>query len=79
MPAGAATDYSSVTMILFGNFNLGVAFGYGSEMSMIVDPYTRKNFNQLEVTSQERVDIVAHGVNRSTTVAGPIVALHGAA
>lgn len=77
MPAGATTDYSSKAMILLGNFQLGVAFGSGSGMMLTVDPYTLADQNLTRIITTERIDIVAHGVNKSTTVAGPIVALYG--
>jgi len=77
MPAGAGTTYNLVSVALLGNFNLGVAFGSGSGMMMTVDPYTLAHQNLTRIITTERLDIVAHGVNKSTTVAGPIVALHG--
>lgn len=77
MPAGGGTDYSALTMIIIGNFQLGVAFGSGSGMMMTVDPYTLAHQNLTRIITTERIDIVAHGVNRSTTVAGPIVGLLG--
>jgi HK97 family phage major capsid protein/HK97 family phage prohead protease len=78
MPSGAGTTYNGLSILLFGNFGLGVAFGHSTEMIMTVDPYTRARYNQTEITSVERIDIVAHGVERSTTgSAGPLVALHG--
>jgi len=78
MPSGAGTTYNGVSILLFGNFTLGVAFGHSEQMMLTVDPFTRAKWNQTEITSVERVDIVAHGVERSTTgSAGPLVALHG--
>lgn len=77
MPAGATTDYSTSTMALLGNFQLGVAFGSGSGMMLTVDPYTNAHQNLTRIITTERIDIVAHGVNKSTTVAGPIVGLYG--
>jgi HK97 family phage major capsid protein len=77
MPAGADTAYNGVTICLFGNFQLGVAFGSAEQMLMTVDPYSRAKHNQTEITTVERIDIIAHGVEKSTTVAGPVVALHG--
>jgi HK97 family phage major capsid protein len=77
MPAGAGTTYNGVTIALLGNFNLGVAFGTGSGMMMTVDPYTLAHKNLTRIITTERIDINAHGVNKSTTVAGPIVGLHG--
>ena len=77
MPAGAATDYSSKAMAILGNFSLGVAFGSGSGMMMTVDPYTSAHLNLIRIITTERIDIVAHGVNKSTSVAGPIVCLYG--
>ena len=78
MPSGAATDYTSKVMLLLGNFQLGTAMGVGQGMTMTVDPYTLAHNNLTRLISTERIDIVNHGVNKSTTVAGPIVALHGA-
>jgi len=77
MPAGAATDYTSKSMALLGNFQLGVAFGSGSGMMLTVDPYTSAHLNLTRIITTERIDINAHGVNKSTTVAGPIVAVYG--
>lgn len=77
MPAGASTDYSNKVMAILGNFSLGVAFGSGSGMMMTVDPYTSAHLNLIRIITTERIDIVAHGVNKSTTVAGPIVCLYG--
>ncbi len=77
MPAGAGTTYNGATIAILGNFNLGVAFGSGSGMMMTVDPYTDAHKNLTRIITTERIDINAHGVNKSTTVAGPIVGLHG--
>lgn len=77
MPAGAGTTYNAVAVALLGNFNLGVAFGSGNGMMMTVDPYTQAHQNLTRIITVERIDINAHGVNKSTTVAGPIVGLHG--
>jgi HK97 family phage major capsid protein/HK97 family phage prohead protease len=78
MPAGAGTTYNAVAVLLFGNFQLGVAFGHSQQMIMTVDPYSRAKWNQTEITTVERIDIVAHGVERSTSgTPGPLVALHG--
>lgn len=78
MPSGAATDYSGKVMVILGNFQLGTAMGVGQGMTMTVDPYTLAHNNLTRLISTERIDIVNHGVNKSTSVAGPIVALHGA-
>lgn len=77
MPAGATTDYNTKIMILLGNFQLGVAFGSGSGMMMTVDPYTQAEQNLTRIITSERIDIVNHGVNKSTTVAGCIVGMYG--
>lgn len=77
MPAGAGTTYNGVTIVILGNFNLGVAFGSGTGMMMTVDPYTLAHKNLTRIITTERIDIVNHGVNKSTTVAGPIVGLYG--
>lgn len=77
MPAGAGTTYNNVTIAILGNFNLGVAFGSGSGMMLTVDPYTLAHQNLTRIITSERIDINCHGVNKSTTVAGPIVGLHG--
>jgi len=77
MPAGAATVYNGASIALLGNFDLGVAFGSGSGMMMTVDPYTLAHQNLTRIITTERLDINVHGVNKSTTVAGPIVGLHG--
>jgi len=77
MPASTSADYTSKVMLLLGNFQLGVAFGSGSGMMLTVDPYTLADQNLTRVITTERIDIVAHGVNKSTTTAGPIVAMYG--
>jgi HK97 family phage major capsid protein len=77
MPAGATTDYTTKVMALLGNFRLGVAIGSGVGMMLTVDPYTLAHQNLTRIISVERFDLVAHGVNASTTVPGPIVAIYG--
>lgn len=77
MPNGGGTTYNLVTVAILGNFNLGVAFGSGAGMMMTVDPYTLADQNLTRIITTERIDINCHGVNKSTTVAGPIVGLHG--
>jgi HK97 family phage major capsid protein len=77
MPAGATTDYSNKILALLGNFQLGVAFGSGSGMMLTVDPYTNAHQNLTRIITTERIDIVSHGVNKSTTIAGPICGLFG--
>lgn len=77
MPNGAGTTYNLVTVAILGNLNLGVAFGSGSGMMMTVDPYTLAHQNLTRIITSERLDINCHGVNKSTTVPGPIVGLHG--
>lgn len=79
MPSDAAATINGTTLLVFGNFELGAAFGHSQEMMMTVDPYTRATYNQLVITTVERMDIVNHGVERSTTAGaqGPIVGLHG--
>lgn len=77
MPAGSGTTYNGVAILLLGNFNLGVAFGSGSGMMLTVDPYTLAHQHLTRVITTERIDINAHGVHKSTTVAGPICGLHG--
>ena len=77
MPAGGGTTYNGATILMLGNFNLGVAFGSGNGMMMTVDPYTEAHKNLIRIITTERIDINCHGVNKSTTVAGPITGLHG--
>lgn len=79
MPAGGGTTYNGVSVLLLGNFNLGVAFGAGSGMMMTVDPYTSAHQNLTRIITTERIDINCHGVAKSTTAGqqGPLVALHG--
>lgn len=77
LPAGGGTTYNGVTIALLGNFALGSAFGSGTGMMMTVDPYTNAHLNLTRIITTERIDIVNHGVNKSTTVAGPICGLHG--
>ena len=78
MPSGAGTTYNGASILLFGNFELGVAFGHSEQMIMTIDPYSRAKWNQTEITSVERIDIVAHGAERATSgTPGPLTALHG--
>ena len=79
MPADAAATINGTTLLVFGNFELGAAFGTAQEQMMTVDPFTRATYNQLVITTVERVDINNHGIERSTTAGqqGPIVGLHG--
>jgi HK97 family phage major capsid protein len=77
MPSDPTADLTSKVMCVLGNFQLGVAFGSGSGMMMTVDPYTSAHLNLIRIITTERIDIVAHGVNKSTSVAGPIVAMYG--
>jgi len=78
MPSDASATINGTTILIFGNFQLGIAFGHSVESLMTVDPYTLADYNQTKITTVERVDIVAHGIERSTTgSAGCIVALHG--
>jgi HK97 family phage major capsid protein len=74
MPSSASNGN---IMVAFGNFELGVAFGYGQAMMMTVDPYSLSRKNQTQVTTVERIDINCHGVTKSTTAGqqGPIVGL----
>jgi HK97 family phage major capsid protein len=77
MPSSPSADLSSKVMCLLGNFQLGVAFGTGSGMMLTVDPYTQAEYNLIRIITTERIDINCHGVNKSTTIAGPIVCLYG--
>lgn len=74
MPA-TSTDMASHCVAILGNFQMGLAFGSGSGMTMLVDPYTLADQNLTRIITTERIDIVAHGVNKSTTVPGPIISL----
>jgi len=71
------TTLANHIMIVLGNFTLGVAFGSGSGMMMTVDPYTNAHLNLTRIITTERIDLVCHGCNKSTTVPGPIVGIYG--
>ena len=77
MPSAPEGPYNGSSVCIFGNLQLGVALGSGSGMMMTVDPYTDAHKNLTRIITVERIDINCHGCNKSTTVAGPIVALHG--
>jgi len=78
MPSDAGATINGTTIMAFGNFMMGVAFGHATQSLMTVDPFTLADYNQTKITTVERIDIVAHGIERSTTgSSGCIVALHG--
>jgi HK97 family phage major capsid protein len=76
MPAGVATDYDAVAILLFGDLRMGVVFGDRRGMTMIVDPYSLSSYQQTKIINSERFDINCHGVG-DTSNAGPIVSLTG--
>ncbi|MCW5620693.1 MAG: phage major capsid protein [Burkholderiales bacterium] len=77
MPAGAGTPYNGTTILMLGNFSRGVAMGVGQGIIMTVDPYSLAHRHLTRIITVERIDINCHGVLKSTTLAGPIVGLHG--
>lgn len=76
MPRGAATDYTSLVMALFGDFSQSSSFGdrRGIMVEVLRERYAEKL--QLGVLSHERFHIVNHDLG-STTAKGPVAALYG--
>lgn len=76
MPAGAATDYSSSTMFMFGRFDLSSSFGdrRGIMIQVLRERYAE--LGQIGVMGTERFDLVNHDLG-STSAKGPISAGYG--
>lgn len=76
MPAGIATDYNGLAMIVFGDMRKAVTFGNrrGFRMSVLKERYAE--FDQIGVIATERFDINVHDLG-DNSIAGPIVALIG--
>jgi len=76
MPNGAATDYSNVAMIGFGNWAMGAALGSRRDIRLAVDSSRYIEYDQIAVVATTRWDLAVHGLG-DTSNAGPIVALIG--
>lgn len=76
MPAGAATDYNNLCMLLYGDLSLAATLGErrGIEFKMSMERYF--DTDQVGVKATARVDINVHDVGDATN-AGPIVGLIG--
>ncbi len=70
------TDYTDLTMAIFGDLSQGVAFGDRRGITIKVDESRYLEYDQLAVRGTERFDINAHGLGDNTD-AGPVVALVG--
>ena len=75
LPA-TTTAYTTVE-IIFGNLQLGSAFGARAGLQVDVDLSRYVEYRQVLYQVSERFDIVNFGVNKSTTVPGCIVGLCG--
>ena len=76
MPHGAATDYTGLPMILFGNMRKAAIFGSRRETRLKVDGSRYLEFDQVAVLGTERYDINCHELGDNAT-AGALVALVG--
>lgn len=76
MPTNPATDYSSLVMALFGNFNMSTSIGSrrGIEIQVLQERYAE--LGQLGIVGTERFDIVTHDLG-TTSVSGPVAAAYG--
>jgi HK97 family phage major capsid protein len=76
MPAGVATDYNNLPMILFGDLSAAVSMGTrrGVTVQVLNELYAANG--QIGVIASERFDINVHDVGTSSA-AGPLVALMG--
>ena len=76
LPAGVATDYNNVGMIVYGDLNMGVTFGdrTGIEVEILRERYAE--YRQIGIQATERFDIVVHGLG-DTSAAGPIIVMTG--
>lgn len=80
MPASAATDYSGLAMILFGNFRSAVKVGNrrGRTLQLLQERYA--DTDQLAMKITVRFDINSHSLGTTTAGDyGPVMALCGAA
>lgn len=76
LPKVAATDYSNLGVIVYGDLNMGVTFGdrTGIEVEVLRERYAE--YRQIGIQAVERFDIVVHGLG-DTSNAGPICVLIG--
>ncbi len=77
LPAGAATDYTGLVMIMFGNLRLSSKFGSRRDIRIKLLTERYADYDQVGIQATERFDIVNHDLG-SQTVAGPMVGLVGA-
>lgn len=78
MPSGAATDYTNLIMLAFGDLSMAATIGDRRNIELAVSTEYRFAEDQIAIKGTERVDIVVHDVG-DTSVAGPVVGLVGAA
>lgn len=76
LPSGAATDYSALTIIGFGNLKQSSKFGAKREIRIEILTERYADVDQIGVKATERFDIVNHDLGNNTT-AGPMVGLVG--
>jgi len=76
MPAGVATDYDAVAMLLFGDLRMAATLGdrRGTTVAVSNDRYF--DTDQIGIRGTERFDANVHDLG-DTSTAGPIVALIG--
>lgn len=75
-PSGASTDYTGLTMLYFGNFKKGVAFGDRRGMTMKVLNELYASEGMIGIKTDERFDINIHDMG-TTAVTGSISYLYG--
>lgn len=76
LPAGAATDYNGLPMLLFGDLSKSSTLGDRREIRIFPSEHRYMDTDQIAIRGTTRFDIVNHDVG-DTTTAGPIVALVG--
>lgn len=75
-PSGASTDYTGLTMLYYGNFKKGVAFGDRKGMTMRVLRELYASEGLIGIIANERFDLNIHDMG-TTAVTGSISYLYG--
>lgn len=78
LPAGAATDYSGLPMLYFGDLSKSSTLGDRREIRIFASDHRYMDTDQIGIRGTSRFDIVNHDLG-DTTTAGPVVALCGGA
>ncbi|MCP4539813.1 MAG: phage major capsid protein [Chloroflexi bacterium] len=76
MPAGAATDYSNLVMLLFGDLSLSSSLGDSRATRIMESEHRYMELDLIGMKATVRFDINNHDLGNNTD-AGPIVALVG--